>query len=93
MTYVIRVEHPVPSFEAWQARFDSDPLGREENGVVRYRVMRGADNPGYVLIDLEFGERSEADAFLSRLEELWRTADVLYDPKAQIAEIVDTGEH
>ena len=93
MTYVIRVEHPVPSFEAWQARFDSDPLGREENGVVRYRVMRGADNPGYVLIDLEFGERAEADAFLARLEELWRTADVLYDPKAQIAEIVDTGEY
>ena len=93
MTYVIRVEHPVPSFEAWQAKFDSDPLGREENGVVRYRVMRGADNPGYVLIDLEFRERSEADVFLSRLDELWRTADVLYDPKAQIAEIVDTGEY
>ena len=93
MPYVIRVEHPVPSFEAWQARFDSDPLGREQNGVVRYRVMRGADDPGYVLIDLEFGERADADVFLSRLKELWRTADVLYDPKAQIAEIVDTGKY
>ena len=93
MTYVIRVEHPVPSFEAWQARFDSDPLGREQNGVERFRVMRGADDPGYALIDLEFGERAEAEAFLARLKELWKTADVLHDPKAQIAEIVDTGEY
>ena len=93
MTYVIRVEHPVPSFEAWQARFDSDPLGRERSGVTRYRVMRGADDAGYALIDLEFGERAEAEAFLARLKELWKTADVLQDPKAQIAEIVDTGEY
>jgi len=93
MTYVIRVEHPVPSFEAWQARFDSDPLGREENGVVRYRVMRGADNPEHVLIDLEFGERAEAEAFLSALQELWRGTDVMHDPRAQMAEIVDTGEY
>ena len=34
MTYVIRVEHPVPSF-SWQERFDSDPLDREQNGVTR----------------------------------------------------------
>ena len=93
MTYVIRVEHPVPSFETWQARFGSDPLGREENGVVRYRVMRGAADPGYALIDLEFAERAAAEAFLARLETLWQTADVLHDPKAQIAEIVDTGEY
>ena len=81
MTYVIRVEHPVPSFEAWQARFDSDPLGREENGVKRYRVMRGADDAGYVLIDLEFGERAEAEAFLSALQELWRGTDVHARPQ------------
>ena len=55
--------------------------------------MRGADDPGYALIDLEFGERAEAEAFLSALQELWRRADVLHDPKAQIAEIVDTGEY
>jgi hypothetical protein len=46
MTYVIGVEHPVPSFEAWQARFDSDPLGRERSGVKRYRVMRGPTTRG-----------------------------------------------
>ena len=93
MTYVIRVEHPVPSFEAWQARFDSDPLGRERSGVKRYRVMRGADDAGYALIDLEFGERAEAEAFLSALQELWRGTDLMHDPKALIAEIVDTGEY
>ena len=93
MTYVIRVEHPVPSFEAWQARFDSDPLGREENGVVRYRVMRGADNPEHVLIDLEFDGRAEAEAFLARLQELWSGTDVMHDPKSRIAEIVDRAEY
>jgi hypothetical protein len=93
MTYVIRVEHPVPSFEAWRARFDSDPLSRERSGVKRYRVMRGADDAGYALIDLEFGERAEAETFLSALQELWRGTDLMHDPKAQIAEIVDTGEY
>ena len=93
MSFVIRAEHPVASFEAWRARFDSDPLGREANGVLRYRVMRGADDPQYALIDLEFAQRAEADAFLARLQELWKSVDVMHDPKAQIAEIVDRGEY
>jgi hypothetical protein len=93
MTYVIRVEHPVPSFEAWQARFDSDPLGREQNGVTRYRVMRDADDAGYALIDLEFDGRAEAEAFLARLKELWAGTDVMHDPRSRIAEIVDRAEY
>ena len=93
MTYVIRVEHPVPSFEGWRARFDSDPLGREQNGVTRYRVMRDADDAGYVLIDLEFDSRTEAEAFLARLKELWAGTDVMYDPTSRIAEIVDRTEY
>ena len=55
--------------------------------------MRGADDAGYALIDLEFGERAEAEAFLSALQELWRGTDLMHDPKAQIAEIVDAGEY
>ena len=93
MTYVIRVEHPVPSFEAWQQRFDADPLGREQNGVTRYRVMRDADDSGYALIDLEFDDRAKAEAFLARLQELWAGTDVMHDPQARIAEIVDRAEY
>ncbi len=92
MSFVIRAEHPVASFEAWRARFDSDPLEREASGVVGYRVMRGADDPEYVLIDLEFAERADADAFLARLQELWKSVDV-HDPRVLMAEIVDRGEY
>ena len=93
MSFVIRAEHPVASFDAWRARFDSDPLEREASGVLRYRVMRGTADAQYALIDLEFAERADADAFLARLEELWKGVDVMHDPRAQIAEIVDRGEY
>jgi len=33
--HILRIEHPVPNFDAWKKAFDSDPLGREQSGVRR----------------------------------------------------------
>ena len=30
--YILRIEHPVPDYDAWKAAFDSDPIGRERSG-------------------------------------------------------------
>lgn len=69
--FILRIEHPVPSFEAWEKAFASDPLGRRASGVRRYRVFRASDDPSYVLVDLEFERAADAEAMLVRLRELW----------------------
>jgi hypothetical protein len=35
--HILRIEHPVPNYNAWKAAFDSDPIDREGSGVRRYR--------------------------------------------------------
>ncbi|HEY6750830.1 MAG TPA: hypothetical protein VI027_05855 [Rubrobacteraceae bacterium] len=65
--YTLRIEHPVPDYDAWKASFDSDPIGRERSGVRRYRVLRATDDPNYVMIDLEFDSASEAEAVKAAL--------------------------
>lgn len=65
------IQHPVANFEAWKQAFDSDPIGRRQNGVTRHTVYRPADNPNYVVIDLEFSTREQAQALLGLLHDLW----------------------
>jgi hypothetical protein len=89
---ILRIEHPVPDFDAWKRAFDSDPIGRERGGVRRYRVMRATDDSNYVLIDLEFADSDQAEAFLSALRQLWGRVGVMRDPKARIAEVVESEE-
>ena len=81
--HLLRIEHRVPGFEAWKKAFDSDPIGREQGGVGRYRLMRVVDDPGQVMIDLEFAGASEAEAFLDSLRDLWSRVDVMRDPTAR----------
>ena len=69
---MILIQHPVASFENWKRAFDSDPMGRARNGVVRHAIHRDADERNYVLVSLEFASLEQAKAFLARLRELWR---------------------
>lgn len=89
---MLRIEHPVPNFDAWKEAFDSDPVGRERSGVRRYRILRPLDDSNYVMIDLEFDSSDEAEAFLASLRELWRRVDVMRDPRAQIVEVLESKE-
>jgi hypothetical protein len=65
--HILRIEHPVPNYDAWKAAFDSDPIDRERSGVRRYRILRATDDPNYVMIDLEFDSASEAEAVKAAL--------------------------
>ena len=91
--HVLRIEHPVPDYDAWKQTFDSDPIGRERGGVRGYRVLRAADDPNYALIDLEFDDVDTAEAFLAKLRELWGRVDVMRDPTARIVEVVESGQY
>jgi hypothetical protein len=89
MSVILRIEHPVEDFDRWHQAFTDDPVGRERGGVRRYRVMRAVEDPLYVLIDLEFDAREQAEAFAARLRELWSRTKVMRDPRARIVEHVE----
>ena len=90
---ILRIEHPVPDFDAWKKTFDSDPLDRKGSGVRRYRVMRPADDPNYAIVDLEFDTVSEAEALLAALHQSWGRAQgqgLIGTPQGKILEVVES---
>jgi hypothetical protein len=91
-TWVLHIEHPVPDYEAWKRdAFDRDPVGREANGVRRYRVLRTGATPTTVAVELEFDDRQAATAFQARLTDLWRGTGDRFEwrelPEARIFEL------
>lgn len=93
---ILQIEHKVRDFAAWKEAFDSDPVGREQGGVRRYRIARLADDPNHVLIELEFDGDDQAEAFRGALQQLWgRVGDNLgmENPQARIVETVESGEY
>lgn len=91
---IVRIEHPVPSFESWKRAFDADPADRRGAGVRRYRVLRARDDPNYVMIDLEFDSDPEAEAFIRSMERIWSGPGkaVMQSPRARVAELVEVRE-
>lgn len=89
---ILRIEHGVPNFEGWKRAFDSDPVGRERSGVRRYTIFQSMDDPNYVMIDLEFGSKAEAEALLAAMRDVWRRVEgqVMWNPQARIVETVET---
>ena len=92
--HILRIEHPVPHFDAWKQAFDSDPVGRKHGGVRRYRVLRQVDDPNYVMIDLDFDSIGEAEAFLRTMERIWEGPGkaVMQNPRARVADRVEGKE-
>lgn len=93
---ILQIEHGVRDFDGWKQAFDGDPVGRQQGGVRRYRIMRSVDDPNHVMIDLEFDDHDRADAFRTRLLALWdRAGDNLglKDPQTRIVEAVETHEY
>ena len=80
-------------FASWKEAFDADPVGREQGGVRRHRILRPVDDPLYVMVELEFATVDEARTFEAALRELWRSAEargLMASPRARIAEAVES---
>jgi hypothetical protein len=89
----LQIEHGVRDFDSWKVAFDEDPVGREAGGVRSYRILRPADDPRFVIIDLEFATIEEAEAFRRKLRQLWDDIDArlgLESPRARIVDVVET---
>ena len=89
---ILRIDHPVPDFDAWKQEFDRDPVGREQGGVRRYRIVRPIDDPKYTMVDLEFDSSSEAEVFRTALGDVWRRMGI-ENPGARIVEVVESKEY
>ena len=91
---ILRIEHAVPDFTGWKRAFDSDPADRKGSGVRRYQVMRSAEDPNYVLIDLEFGSLDEAEGLLTKMRRVWsgEGQKVMRNPQARIVDSVESRE-
>jgi hypothetical protein len=89
---MLRIEHPVPDYEAWKKSFDNDPIGREKMGVRRYQILRPVDNPKNVLIHLEFDTSRDAEALVAALQNVWKNAEgkIMTNPQVQILELIET---
>lgn len=91
--YVLRVEHAVSDYDEWKKAFDADPIDRKGSGVRRYRILRAADDSDHVMIDLEFESAEQATQMHEALKGLWGRVDVMRDPRARAAEVVEDGEN
>lgn len=72
----LHIEHPVSDFALWRQAFDRFAEIRRQSGVLDDRVRRPVDDPGYVVIDLDFATTAEAEKFLQFLRErVWSSSE------------------
>jgi ribosomal protein L35AE/L33A len=91
---ILRIEHPVPDYAGWKQAFDSDLANRRQSGVRGYQILRSLDDPNYVMIDLEFDAKAEAETLLAKMRVIWKRAQgtVMPNPQARIVETVERVE-
>ncbi len=94
----MHIEYPDPDYDVWNAAFDRDLLDREGSGVRRYRILRPTDDPTYVMIELEFDDASEAQAYLAALQRVVYSSQEASSalgggPRTRIVEVVEAKEY
>ncbi|AXJ10609.1 hypothetical protein [Arthrobacter sp. PM3] len=73
--YTLQIEHGIKDFGVWKAAFDRDPVGRSASGVRACRICTPVDDPHYIVVELDFEHRPQAESFLARLHAtVWNSA-------------------
>jgi ribosomal protein L35AE/L33A len=73
MTTTVHIENTVRDYASWEEAFDKFERFRVDTGVTSYRICRRASSPNEVTIDLDFGSREEAEAYVPKLLKIWGT--------------------
>ncbi len=89
--YTLQIEHGIKDFGMWKAAFDRDPVDRAASGVTAHRISRPVDDARYVVVELDFEQPGQAEAFLAKLQaKVWSSPDaapaLLGAPKTRILE-------
>ena len=91
--FTLQIEHGIKDFDMWKAAFDRDPADRAGSGVVAHRIGRPVNDSRYVVVELDFRSRGEAEEFLAKLrEKVWKSSDIAPalsgSPQTRIIELV-----
>ena len=72
--HTLRIEHPITDYTTWKRAFDGFAAMRTASGVRSHVVRRPVDDPNYVVAELDFDSRLEAQAFDDLLRtRVWST--------------------
>ena len=63
----LHIEHAITDYGVWKSAFDRFEEMRRHSGVKHHRVLRPANDPAYIVVDLDFGTAEEAGEFLEFL--------------------------
>lgn len=63
----LHIEHAITDYGTWKAAFDRFEAMRRQAGVKHHRVHRPADDPRYIVVQLDFATADEAGSFLDFL--------------------------
>ncbi|NUU32449.1 hypothetical protein [Arthrobacter sp. C9C5] len=66
--FTLQIEHKIKDYELWKEAFDRDPVNRAASGVTAPRISRPVDDPNYVVVELDFEQRAQAEALLAKLQ-------------------------
>jgi len=90
--FILQIEHEVFDFDGWKKAFENDPIDRKKAGVRHFSIFQRADNPNFVVIDLEFDNLNEAENTLSSLKILWGniSGKIMINPQIRILKLVES---
>lgn len=93
--FTLHIEHPISDFAIWRNAFDGFAEMRGRSGVLSHTIRQPADDPAYVLIDLDFDTAGQAANFLDLLKtRVWANRDnspgLAGEPITHILEVRET---
>jgi hypothetical protein len=70
----LHIEHAITDYPTWKSAFDRFADRRLAAGVKAQRIQQPADDPKYVVLQLDFDSPQQATAFRGFLEtQVWST--------------------
>lgn len=73
--YTLQIEHGIKDFRLWKEAFDRDPVDRTASGVVGHRISQPVGDAHYVVVELDFRERGQAEKLLADLKsKVWNSS-------------------
>ncbi len=74
--FTLSIEHAISDFLTWKQAFDRFADARQRAGVVSHRIRRPVGDPHYLIIELDFDARENADDFRQFLHDVvWTNPD------------------
>jgi hypothetical protein len=74
--FTLSIEHTISDFPTWKQAFDQFAPQRQKAGVLSHRIRRPVGDPHYLVIELDFQARENADNFRQFLHNsVWANRD------------------